>query len=239
MRLPFLRTVAIACALACAAGASLPLATANRFVRADDRNRDGRPDIWRVYDAHDQLVRNSIDGNLDGRPDESEFYVAGVLVRRELDRNFDHRADLIEQFDPTSGRLAREVVDVDFDGTADLLVLFQAGRPVFEKRADLTSISHPPASAVPETSGNWNPAPTVAFAPLADPFLADTAFHAGSAPSAGDLTIGGPVPAAPVIRCPDIPAAARQAHPVLSVTEPASAPLDPRSPRGPPSIALA
>jgi len=238
-RLPFLRTVAIACALACAAAAGLPLATAHRLVRADDRNRDGRPDLWRLYDVRDQLVRNAIDGNLDGRPDESEHYVGGVLVRRELDRNFDNRADLSETFDTITGRLAREIVDVDFNGTADLLVLFQDGRPVFKKWATATSIADPPTDAVPEIPHNRNAASAVAFTSLADPFLADTAFHAASVPSTDDVTVGGPVPTAPAFSRAEMPTAAEHAQPVVSVPEPASVPRYPHSPRGPPSIALA
>src|SRR4029077_17187245 len=100
-------------------------------VRSADRNGDGRADTWNMYDREGQGSQGSIDTNFDGRADVPERYERGALVRRELDRDFNDRVDLVQEFDPTTHEYARSVTDVDFDGTADLLVLFQGGRPVF------------------------------------------------------------------------------------------------------------
>ena len=99
-------------------------------TRTDDRNGDGRPDVWRTYDADGRLVEVAVDSNFDGRSDVREIYADGSLVRRESDRNFDDRIDLVEDFDATTHERVRSTVDVDFDGTADLQVLFQGGHPV-------------------------------------------------------------------------------------------------------------
>jgi hypothetical protein len=166
-------------------------------VRTDDRNGDGRPDVWRTYDRQGRLVDVAIDSNFDGRSDVHEYYVRGELVRRESDRNFDDRIDLVEEFDATSHERVRSVVDSDFDGIADLLVLYQAGRPVFSKYA--------PSAARHEERRPHDR--TVVFprrsnAPLtqvADPFVGDLVLH--SEPSAPDtfrpvwMTVG-------VVWCP-------------------------------------
>jgi hypothetical protein len=120
----------------CVAGAAALTASAwftTGWIRSEDRNRDGRPDIWRFYDARAELTRVATDTNFDGRSDQQDYYAHGALIRRERDRNFDDRVDLIESFDPTSHEQIRSVVDVDFNGTADLLVLFRNGHPVFSE----------------------------------------------------------------------------------------------------------
>src|SRR5438477_5876587 len=123
------------CALASGAVALAPLWQAAAYVRAEDRNGDGRPDIWRTYDRLGRVSDVTVDTNFDGRSDVHEYYQRGALVRRESDRDFNDRVDLVQEFDPTTREPVRTVVDVDFDGTADLLVLFQGGQPVFSEWA--------------------------------------------------------------------------------------------------------
>src|SRR5215468_10462336 len=94
----------------CTTAAVLTLPKNAQYVRATDRNGDGRPDEWRRYDQTGRLAQISVDSNFDGRSD-------------------------VEEFDPTTHQHAESVVDIDYDGRADLLVLFRDGRPVFSKRA--------------------------------------------------------------------------------------------------------
>src|SRR5476651_100432 len=122
--------VVILCAVACAAAVAVWLRSPAGSVRTEDQNGDGRPDIWRVYDRQGQLSEVTVDTNFDGRSDVHEYYERSALVRRESDRDFNGRVDLVEEFEPTTHEHVRSVVDVDFDGTADLLVLFQGGQPV-------------------------------------------------------------------------------------------------------------
>src|SRR5215468_7567717 len=107
-------------------------------VRAEDRNRDGRPDLWRSFDPQGRMAVVALDTNFDGRSDVEEFYEAGALVRRQADRDFNDRVDLIQHFDPETQRPVRSLTDVNGDGVADLLVLFKEGEPVYTKWAPRT-----------------------------------------------------------------------------------------------------
>jgi hypothetical protein len=123
-------------AAVCVAGAVTATASAwlaSGQVQSEDRNHDGRPDLWRSYDPRGHLTWVDTDTNFDGRADQRDYYDHGALIRRERDRNLDDRVDLIESFDPTTHEQISSVVDVDFNGTADLLVLFQSGQPVFSE----------------------------------------------------------------------------------------------------------
>ncbi|HMF94774.1 MAG TPA: hypothetical protein VKE96_10790 [Vicinamibacterales bacterium] len=113
------------------------LATDPSPIRLDtgDTNRDGRPDVWRYYGHDGVLLRVDVDTNFDGRSDIQESYWNGHLIRRESDRNFDDRIDRIDDFDAATGARTRSVVDTDFNGRADLLVLLSNGAPVYSWRA--------------------------------------------------------------------------------------------------------
>jgi hypothetical protein len=210
-----------------------------RDVRTDDKNRDGRPDVWRVYDRQGQLATLAVDTNFDGRSDVREFYERGALVRRESDRDFNDRVDLIQEFDATTRQAVRSVSDVDFDGVADLLVLFQGGKPVYSEWA------HTPTPVLPigrSTGSTKAPTrlPDRQLAPLEDPFRGDIAVRAirlgvGSGESVGLATSGGlPKPwrnlASPLAPSCDV-SRSRSANP-------SSATVLPYSPRGPPTLLL-
>jgi len=154
------RLVAAVTTLACIADGAAWVRSAGTSVRTEDRNGDGRPDVWRFYDGRGELVRVLTDTNFDGRSDQDERYVGDALVSREVDRNFDQRIDAIEEFDPVTHQSTRTLIDVDFDGTADVLVLFQDGRPVFSKWADTT----PPSARVRSIRSAFS---------LRDPFYLD------------------------------------------------------------------
>src|ERR1700729_2648150 len=120
-------------ALVAGAAAAVSLWPPAGYIRTEDHNGDGRPDVWRAYDRNGQLFEVAVDTNFDGRSDVHEYYERGTLVRRESDRDFNDRVDLIEEFDPATREQLRSLEDVDDDGIADLLVLFQGGQPVFRK----------------------------------------------------------------------------------------------------------
>ena len=172
------------CAFACVAAAAASLWPAS-YVRTEDHNGDGRPDVWRAYDRHGQLSEVAVDTNFDGRSDVHEYYEHGALVRRESDRDFNDRVDLIEEFDPTTRERVRSVEDVDYDGTADLLVLFQGGRPVFHKWAHAVT----PAGPRPERARHADISPRTAddqLEPFEDPFRTDLAMRAAPVAGSGD-----------------------------------------------------
>lgn len=177
------RRVVLLFLFASAAVAAFEICTsASLRIRTQDHNGDGRPDVWRHYDAKGLLTRVAVDSNFDGRADVEEYYERGALVRRESDRNFNGQADLIEDFDTDTHEPNRSVVDVDFDGTADLLVLFRDGRPVFSRHA-----------GPQQRSGNLTADRSGAadyLDPLSNPFDSDLAMRALRLPAGADGSAG-------------------------------------------------
>ena len=220
------------CVFVCAVVAAASLRLPSGDTPTEDRNGDGRPDVWRVYDRQHRLSEVTIDTNFDGQSDVHEYYRSGGLVRRESDRDFNNHVDLVQEFDASTHEHARSLVDVDFDGSADLLVLFQDGRPIYSKWAK-------PAASRPvrtEFAGSSLPA-THRLDPLRSPFSGDLAVT--PLPVVGDAdvcvglptSVGLPVPWA-TTACPfDV-----RAGPSGSCDSiPASPSVAPYSPRGPPT----
>jgi hypothetical protein len=123
----------VICALACATSPILQILPFAFSIRAEDRDGDGRPDIWRLYDDRGALVEVDIDTNRDGAADVKEHYHHGILTRRESDRDFNGQIDLVEDFSDGSRGDVRVLMDVDYDGAADQLVVFHNGRRVLVK----------------------------------------------------------------------------------------------------------
>lgn len=230
------RVAAVLALGACTAVAVLALPKNAQYVRAEDRNGDGRPDEWRRYDQTGHLAQISVDSNFDGRSDVEEYYDSeGVLIRRESDRNFNGQVDLIEEFDPATREHAESVVDVDYDGRADLLVLFRDDRPVFSKRAPESTAQVTdslPFGQIVDLHSDAD-APLV---PLTDPFQSDqtlrglrTATRGGTA---GLATSGG-LPSPHVAVCALV---ADSDVVATNESRPLSSPADRRAPRGPPLL---
>jgi hypothetical protein len=226
----------IAGALACVAVAAMSLWSPTALVRTEDQNGDGRPDIWRTYNDQGQLSEVAVDTNFDGRADVREYYERGALVRRESDRDFNDRVDLVQEFDATTRESVRSVVDVDFDGTADLLVLFRGGQPVFSKWA------HSVAPVVATGFSALNTETTHRtgndqLEPLQDPFSADLSVRAVRVLADGGDTVGlttsGGLPASPHDGAN--PLESSSAVSGSCVSHPAPATIAPYSPRGPPA----
>ncbi len=223
------------CALLCAVAAVSWWPHA-RDVRTDDKNRDGRPDVWRVYDRQGQLVTMAVDTNFDGRSDVHEYDERGALVRRESDRDFNDRVDLIQEFDATTRQTVRSVTDVDMDGVADLLVLFQDGRPVYSEwaqgspRVVLSRLSAQPPDASQAGIDHH-------LVPLEDPFRGNLAVRAVRAgPGFGDyigLSTSGGLPAS--AESPARPLASASRLSASAISNFSSTVALQYSPRGPPS----
>jgi hypothetical protein len=159
-------------------------------TRTEDRNRDGRPDVWRSYARDGRVARIAVDTNFDGRSDVEEYYENGALVRRESDRDFNDQIDLVQDFDRTTQQIVRSVSDVNSDGVADLLVLFQDGRPVYSKWAQ--TIRALPVRAVAATGTSRKTHQPLTS--LSDPFSGDVAFKAIRVAPETDDSLGLPAP---------------------------------------------
>ena len=77
-----------------------------------DMNRDGKVDMWKFYTIQQGLEQDA--------PPEY------VLIRKELDLNFDGRVDRIMYYDAKE-TLALEEIDTDFDGRIDRVSFYDNG----------------------------------------------------------------------------------------------------------------
>jgi hypothetical protein len=238
----FRRSLAVSlCALACAAAAAVSLRLPTGDLRVQDKNGDGRPDTWRLYDRQGRLSEVTVDTNFDGRPDVHEFYRHGALVRRESDRNFNDLVDLVQEFDPATRQHTRSVVDVDFDGTADLLVLFRDGQPVFSKWSRPAPRPARANAALYASASARAAHGFPSLMTLEDPFSRDLSVSAthGLA-SSGDfvgLSTSGGLPAS--VRDVVSPLAPSSFVSTARISHASSATIVPYSPRGPPASSLA
>jgi hypothetical protein len=230
--------VVLLCGAVCASTAAISPWSRSGFVRTEDLNGDGRPDLWRTYDRQGQLTEIAVDTNFDGRSDVREYYDQGALVRRETDRNFDGRVDLIESFDRTTHERVRSVADVDYDGRADLLVLFHDGHAVFSKWAAPVTL----ATVARRADGHalLSTAAAADLGSMDDPFRADLTVD-GVRPTRGPEDSG----ALPVFGVMPVPRVEGVSPPLpsphISTSDhslPSSAEAGPRSPRGPPASPL-
>jgi hypothetical protein len=233
------RLAVILCVIGCVAAAMASPWSHAGFIRTEDQNGDGRPDIWRTYDVQGRLAEVAVDTNFDGRSDVREYYERSALIRRESDRDFNGRVDLVQEFEPNTHEPLRSVVDVDFDGTADLLVLFQDGRPVFSRRAQHIAAAGPAGSSGARAA----PLPRTADDQLAafdDPFRIEFSLRAVRNPvGSGDwvgLSTSGGLPSS----CTDATGPITSPSPLSGSSAycPSSANVLPHSPRGPPASPL-
>jgi hypothetical protein len=231
------RSLAVAvCALIGAAVVATSWWLPAAHILSGDQNGDGRPDIWRTYDSQGRLAEVAVDTNFDGRADVNEYYERGALIRRESDRDFNDRVDLVQEFDRTTQEQVRSVEDVDFDGTADLLILFRDGQPVFSKTA--TPIARALAAGVSGLkTATRRRTPSDHLVPLEDPFSTELSVRAVHLLADADYSVGlstsGGLPASRHDAVSPLPSSSpipdsRRSHP-------AAVALVCYSPRGPPA----
>ncbi len=85
-----------------------------------DRDEDGRIDYALRLTERLQKDREAVDFNYDGSMDDFYFYANEVLVRQEVDTNFDGRIDLWV-FLYRGVYVERYERDTDFDGMPDVI----------------------------------------------------------------------------------------------------------------------
>jgi hypothetical protein len=149
----FRLTSAWALLLAVAIGLAAPRIAETRTY-SEDRNRDGRADVWQYYDGEGDRVTVLRDRNFDGYVDVREVLDGHRVVSRALDQNFDHR------FDPSiTHRIVYEREDTSDAATPPFLLpraLFIGDHPL-DDRAPVTldpvssrrSIANPSGRAPP------------------------------------------------------------------------------------------
>lgn len=119
-----------------------------RTVSEYDTNRDGAPDVRKVYqtvgegtEGHSVLVCREVDLNHDGTKDVFRFYNdEGRTVREEADRDFDGHIDVISYFE--AGEIVRQEFDTNRDGMVDMRQFFREHR-VFRAERELQHDNSP------------------------------------------------------------------------------------------------
>jgi hypothetical protein len=95
-----------------------------------DLNRDGRPDAYqftRVTDGEGVVVRKEVDVNFDGKVDlVRNLDDKGKLLEERLDTDFDGKPDVWRYFD--KGSIAREEADLNYDSRVDYWEYFEGGK---------------------------------------------------------------------------------------------------------------
>lgn len=119
-----------------------------RTVSEYDTNRDGAPDVRKVYqtvgegtEGHSVLVCREVDLNHDGTKDVFRFYNdEGRTTREEADRDFDGHIDVISYYE--AGEIVRQEYDTNRDGMVDTRQFFRDHR-VFRAERELQHDNSP------------------------------------------------------------------------------------------------
>jgi hypothetical protein len=125
--------------------------TSGKNVVTFDLNKDGRPDVWRLYKSEEEggtrvdiLTCKQVDFDHDNRKDWVVGYnrKGGVLFEK-ADLDYDGRFDMSAVYDPKSGKVVEVERDSDFDGTYDLKELYDSGGAISSVRRDRNGDNNP------------------------------------------------------------------------------------------------
>jgi len=93
------------------------------LVEEFDSNTDGNIDYLVRTNSHGLKVMESLDFNHDGIMDDLYFYSKGIIVRREIDSNFDMKID-VWVYIKDGSFIEKYEQDLDFDGAIDKVKIF-------------------------------------------------------------------------------------------------------------------
>jgi hypothetical protein len=110
---------------------------AGEVVRRFDLNRDKQPDVFKYYrpkaGGGDMLVRKEMDLNFDGKIDYIYLYdEAGEVTMIKSDHDFDGKTDIVDYYQQKV--LVRREVDLNFDGQPDLWKFYERGKLARKER---------------------------------------------------------------------------------------------------------
>jgi len=104
--------------------ASLCLA---KDIKTEDKNGDGRPDMW-IYYENEIPVKIESDRNYDNKLDLWIIYGKNASRTTQVDLNFDGRPDMYSYYQ--YGRRVKLEIDADYDGKLDQVNEYSDGRLV-------------------------------------------------------------------------------------------------------------
>lgn len=93
------------------------------LIEEFDSNTDGYIDYLVQTNMDGVKVMESIDFNHDGEMDDLYFYSKGIIVRREIDSNFDMKID-VWVYIKDGSLIEKYEQDLDFDGIIDKVKIF-------------------------------------------------------------------------------------------------------------------
>lgn len=89
-----------------------------------DRNFDGKIDHITKYDDHNKKTYEEQDYNFDGEMDDFYYYGDGLLLRQEIDSNYDSAIDIWIHI--KDGKFIQKYErDTDYDGVADVVKRYE------------------------------------------------------------------------------------------------------------------
>ena len=102
--------------------------TKSRRVVEFDLNKDGKPDVWRLYNGDVQTCKQ-VDFDHDGRTDWVEAYDAsGRPLYQKADFDYDGKFDMLAVLDANNGEPTEVERDTDFDGKFDVREMYTGGQ---------------------------------------------------------------------------------------------------------------
>ncbi|HWO17450.1 MAG TPA: hypothetical protein VNO30_01700 [Kofleriaceae bacterium] len=109
-----------------------------------DLNKDGRPDVWRLYKSEDENGTNvefmtckQVDFDHDNRKDWVVAYNRrGNPIYHKADFDYDGKWDVSAVYDPKVNQLAEVERDTDFDGKFDVKEVYDAAGALSSVRRD-------------------------------------------------------------------------------------------------------
>jgi len=125
--------------------------TSGKNVVTYDLNKDGRPDVWRLYKSEqegetrvDVQTCKQVDFDHDGRKDWVVGYnrKGGVLFEK-ADLDYDGKFDMSAIYDPKTGKVVEVERDSDFDGKYDLKETYDSGGILASVRRDRNGDENP------------------------------------------------------------------------------------------------
>lgn len=94
-------------------------------IISSDTNFDGNVDSILAIDKANISLYEQTDYNLDGVMDNFYYYEDGVIVRQEVDSNYDNKIDVWVYIINGGTTIAKYEKDTDFDGVIDKVKVFE------------------------------------------------------------------------------------------------------------------
>src|SRR4051794_5185422 len=125
--------------------------TNGKNVQTYDLNKDGKPDVWRLYKSEDEggtkveyMTCKQVDFDHDGRKDWVVAYNAKQNpLYEKADFDYDGKWDMSAVFDTKSGLVAEVERDTDFDGKFDVKEIYDSAGALSSVRRDRNGDANP------------------------------------------------------------------------------------------------